>query len=382
MRSPPLRRKTTCEKHDLVQSGKSLLKSWPDVKLIPQTNKHINMSSLFDSLLLKVIHYLKGSVRENREFWEKVKADEKHPFYFSCLRLKSYCSEDNRLHIFKEELRAAISSALKSQDITRNIAYLIISNDEDRIRQDLRSEQSIIIQSLADVVKIGINVYTLDGRFYHFPSCSGLYKQHTPLVIQWSKDADRFIDPDLYYQYKPIPKKCGESLIADGRKGFSKGVHASEKHKRKRRKSPKPRYKSSELISSSDSDESNASFKKILKFDEHDLEKIQSKKQSSLGFKKRADLDAKQDKVNDLSSLRDLDLTDSDAEGYEDKLRKEDLSLDFEEELTKLQKIEISTSSRVKKDLEVKVSESGKGWKNSHPFLLCIKSMLLRCILI
>ena len=37
--SPPLRRKTTCEKHDLVQSGKSSLKSWPDVKLIPQTNK-------------------------------------------------------------------------------------------------------------------------------------------------------------------------------------------------------------------------------------------------------------------------------------------------------------------------------------------------------
>ena len=92
------------------------------------------MSSLFDSLLLKVIHYLTGSLRENREFWEKVKADEKHPFYFSCLRLKSYCSEDNRVHIFKEELRAAISSALKSQDITRNIAYLIISNDEDRIR--------------------------------------------------------------------------------------------------------------------------------------------------------------------------------------------------------------------------------------------------------
>ena len=39
MRSPPLRRKTFCEKHDLVQSGKSSLTSWPDVKLIPQTNK-------------------------------------------------------------------------------------------------------------------------------------------------------------------------------------------------------------------------------------------------------------------------------------------------------------------------------------------------------
>ena len=39
MRSPPLWRETTCEKHDLVQSGKSSLTSWPDVKLIPQTNK-------------------------------------------------------------------------------------------------------------------------------------------------------------------------------------------------------------------------------------------------------------------------------------------------------------------------------------------------------
>ena len=39
MRSPSLRRKTTCEKHDLVQSGKSSLTSWPDIKLIPQTNK-------------------------------------------------------------------------------------------------------------------------------------------------------------------------------------------------------------------------------------------------------------------------------------------------------------------------------------------------------
>ena len=28
----------TCEKHDLVQSGKSSLTSWPDIKLIPQTN--------------------------------------------------------------------------------------------------------------------------------------------------------------------------------------------------------------------------------------------------------------------------------------------------------------------------------------------------------
>ena len=39
MRSLPLQRKTTCEKHDLVQSGKSSLTSWPYVKLIPQTNK-------------------------------------------------------------------------------------------------------------------------------------------------------------------------------------------------------------------------------------------------------------------------------------------------------------------------------------------------------
>ena len=39
MWSPPLRRETTCEKHDLVQSGKSSMMSWPDVKLIPQTNK-------------------------------------------------------------------------------------------------------------------------------------------------------------------------------------------------------------------------------------------------------------------------------------------------------------------------------------------------------
>ena len=42
MRSPPLRRETTCEKHDLVQSGKSSLMTWPDVKLIPQTNKQTN----------------------------------------------------------------------------------------------------------------------------------------------------------------------------------------------------------------------------------------------------------------------------------------------------------------------------------------------------
>ena len=38
MRSPPLWRKTTCKRHDLVQSGKSSMMSWPDVKLIPQTN--------------------------------------------------------------------------------------------------------------------------------------------------------------------------------------------------------------------------------------------------------------------------------------------------------------------------------------------------------
>ena len=45
MRSPPLRHKTTCEKHDLVQSGKSSLMSWPDVKLIPQTNNLIISST-------------------------------------------------------------------------------------------------------------------------------------------------------------------------------------------------------------------------------------------------------------------------------------------------------------------------------------------------
>ena len=42
-RSPPLRRKTTCEKHDLLQSGKSSLVSWPDFKLIPQRNKETNI---------------------------------------------------------------------------------------------------------------------------------------------------------------------------------------------------------------------------------------------------------------------------------------------------------------------------------------------------
>ena len=47
MRSPPLWRKTSCEKHDLVQSGKSSLKSWPDVKLIPQTNKRKSALSHF-----------------------------------------------------------------------------------------------------------------------------------------------------------------------------------------------------------------------------------------------------------------------------------------------------------------------------------------------
>ena len=41
MRSLALRRKTTCEKHDLVQSGKSSLMSCPDIKLIPQTNSEI-----------------------------------------------------------------------------------------------------------------------------------------------------------------------------------------------------------------------------------------------------------------------------------------------------------------------------------------------------
>ena len=50
MRSPPLRRETTCEKHDLVQSGKSSLTSWPDVKLIPQTNKQTPESEQEESL--------------------------------------------------------------------------------------------------------------------------------------------------------------------------------------------------------------------------------------------------------------------------------------------------------------------------------------------
>ena len=39
MQSLPLGLKTTCEKHDLVQSGKSSLMSWPDIEPIPQTNK-------------------------------------------------------------------------------------------------------------------------------------------------------------------------------------------------------------------------------------------------------------------------------------------------------------------------------------------------------
>ena len=46
MRSLPLRRKTTCEKHDLVQSGKSSVMSWADVKLIPQTNKMGQLADL------------------------------------------------------------------------------------------------------------------------------------------------------------------------------------------------------------------------------------------------------------------------------------------------------------------------------------------------
>ena len=65
MRSPPLRRKTTCKKHDLVQSGNSSLKSWLDVKLIPQTNKQI------------VICYDRG--RDLKEFLLRIQSEMEEP---------------------------------------------------------------------------------------------------------------------------------------------------------------------------------------------------------------------------------------------------------------------------------------------------------------
>ena len=68
MRSPPLGRKTTCEKHDLVQSGKSSLTSWPDVKLIPQTNKQISKISSNENCSEAFLKHKEKKEEENVEF--------------------------------------------------------------------------------------------------------------------------------------------------------------------------------------------------------------------------------------------------------------------------------------------------------------------------
>lgn len=310
---------------------------------------------LLDSLLWKVVHYLTEFTGENSEFWDRVKNDQNHVFYFACMRLKNG-DEENRLSIFKEELKASILSALKVQDSTKNIAYLIMTNDEARLKLDLRSSQSVIIQHVVDIVRIAINVYTNDGKSCNFSSCYGLYKQNFPLSIQLSRNEDKFIDVDLSYQYKARSKKPIDLLGEAGLKEV-KGEDILVK-KSKKRKLCKQKYKSAEIVSSSDSDDSCLSSKKVKK---------------SCGNRVQNNLD-KEGNYSDFSCARDLDLSDTDTEGYVEgsskidmHVNKEHQSVDFADEVKKLRDAQnivhekgIYKDQGFKKDVKVSVSEAGK----------------------
>ena len=107
----PLRRKPTCKKHDLVQSGKSSLMSWPDVKLIPQRNKQFYtiqfffflkilimvVVSLVDFLkILKRIYVMLFSYRYKNQSLPHLSSDKifQNQYFIQCLKTNTELGMD------------------------------------------------------------------------------------------------------------------------------------------------------------------------------------------------------------------------------------------------------------------------------------------------
>ena len=100
-------------------------------------------------------------------------------------------------------MKQGLLNRLKSEKITRSLARAIILDEEDTIKSDLRSYQSNILQVLVDILKICITVYSSTSKVFNFSASSELFRQDSPLIIQWSRSVDGFIEsssPDYHKQ--------------------------------------------------------------------------------------------------------------------------------------------------------------------------------------
>ena len=325
------------------------------------------MVTYLDSLLVLVLDFLFRPNEVNRSYWERVRLDIDHPCYFSFSQLKSYApGKEKRLILFRKELKQGLLNRLKSEKITRSLARAIILDEEDTIKSDLRSYQSNILQVLVDILKICITVYSSTSKVFNFSASSELFRQDSPLIIQWSRSVDGFIEsssPDYHKQ-----------LSFSQERNFRKNMNNDDGDdqssiKKRRKKRRRKHFKSPEVISSSDSSD--------FEDDTSNKSKDSPVKQARLDeIDKSNTLQATLD--SDSSLARDLSCSDSDSSDKikklgENKIPKKDS--DFMLELQKLQDTQLdskhvstSSSNKVKKDIVIKVNEAGKNLQEFPPF--------------
>ena len=351
------------------------------------------MSSMLERLFSLVIDFLQKSNQENKGFWEKVRSDTSHCFHFCLASLKDSGSVENQRHVLKEELKSALLQVLKNNQTTQQIALRILRKDENIVKLDLRSSQSSILQCLVDILKINLTVYTSEARAFYFSSCKGLLRLGPPLVIQWSRDKNSFIEVEREYHFSRFISP--ESFPTSSTK-VSFPTDSTSKKKTSSKELSKPvrrkrRYKSPEFVSSSSDSDSSS-------FSDEDDDDDDVRKRSSRGNagvikkkidkdvpKKRLRLEETREKIDNsvsVSSLaKDLTLTESENEEFEEEAKKlqrqigvevpsKNDEFDFTSELKKMQESQSQSTLSKKFDrrnVEVSVSDSAKNLQRFSP---------------
>ena len=307
------------------------------------------MAVVLDRCIQLLVDFIAKVNAENKDYWNKVKSDETHFFYICCSCLKD-CIEDKRIELFRGELRAALLDSLKTRSVSRDIYFAIISNDEDLVNLDLKSNQSIILQNLVDLVKFSILVYAGNGTSCHFSPCLGLKRYGLPLVIQWSSSHNRYIQTDLHHDKTSKFEETEKSKLKRSH-DISKN---SEKTRKKRKIHMKHKFKSREILSSTDSSDSD--------------EEVKVPTPSS-SIPKNVN--------NESDSSINNDLCVSDTDEYEDKEKSGDFYVELDKLKRSVQVQELEgdlknnskfDSDHQKKEVQVNISEAAKNLQEFSPF--------------
>ena len=110
-----------------------------------------------------------------------------------------------------------------------------------------------ILQILVDILKICITVYINTTHVFNLSASSELYRQGSPLIIQWSKTVNGFIEatsPDYHKQFAFSQER---SIRKNMNNIDNDDASVSNIKKLRRKKRKRKQFKSAEVLSSTDS---------------------------------------------------------------------------------------------------------------------------------